>query len=399
MRITHAEKWRVVVPLRAGVLSREGRYAKPGAQFDATPKWIVRLHSDDGLTGLGESWRGESEEAVDAAIAAVVGTDPRRLPLHGLPVPPGASYTTIEMALFDLLGRHWQVPAHQLLGGALHERIRVASWAGRHGPEELAALALQARRRGFSSFKLKAALADPPRLVPPGQAPEVVEDDPVLEAAEAIRAACGEDFSLMIDANCRFYDVDRALAVARGLEGRPVVLEDPLSWEDDLDAYVRLRRESPVPIAIHVPSTEAIAANTSEGALGYAVHDRATSLLLSVIERGAADAVNLGGSMAQFVRLAWLAGEAGLSCWHESGVDLGIRDASYVHASFAAASCTLPGDMVGNFLREDDLIEEPLPIVDGAIARPEAPGLGVRLDEEALARYAVPAEGAARHAA
>ncbi|MBM3459970.1 MAG: hypothetical protein FJX77_15725 [Armatimonadetes bacterium] len=95
--------------------------------------------------------------------------------------------------------------------------------------------------------------------------------------------------------------------------------------------------------------------------------------------------------------MAWLAEQAGIRVWHGSGVDLGIRDMAYVHASFAAANCTLPGDMVGNYLREDDLIREPIPIRDGYVDLPERPGLGVELDREALQRYQIPdASGATR---
>src|SRR5690242_12824649 len=105
MKITHVEKWQVVVPCLPDILEREGRWYDPGlSTFDAVPKWIVRLHTDTGLTGIGESSRGESEASVDLGIAALVGRDPRTLPLHQLPLPAGAAYTTFEMALFDLLG-------------------------------------------------------------------------------------------------------------------------------------------------------------------------------------------------------------------------------------------------------------------------------------------------------
>lgn len=146
-------------------------------------------------------------------------------------------------------------------------------------------------------------------------------------------------------------------------------------------------------IAIHIASLEAMAANVAGGALGYAVHSSSEALLRQVVELGAADCVNLGGSMAEFVRLARLAGDAGLACWHESGLDLGIRDASYVHASFASEACTIAGDMVGHLLREDDLVLSPLPITQGRFTLPQGPGLGVELDEEALKRYRIDCVG------
>ena len=145
-----------------------------------------------------------------------------------------------------------------------------------------------------------------------------------------------------------------------------LVLEDPIPWRGNLDAYVLLRQKSPLPVAIHASTPEAV---------------------LAAIKKDAVDYFNINGSMADFVKMAWMAEQAGIRCWHGSGVDLGIRDMSYVHASLAAGNCTLPGDVVGNFLREDDLIREPIPIENGYVPLPLRPGLGVELDEEAVARY------------
>lgn len=361
MRITSVEKWQVVVPCKPGVVEREGRWHDAVLSvFDRFPKWIVRIHADNGLEGVGESLRKVGEDGIDAGTEAILGKDPRRFPLHQLPLPQTADYTTFEMALFDLLGKTWEVPAYQLLGGARQERVAVDYWASRHSPEETARHAATGLRQGFGSIKLKMALAS--------EAAGIAEDDPVVETVAAISEACGPGFAVTIDPNYRFNDRQRTLDLARELARFNVLaLEEPMPWStSDLDDYVALRRDSPIPLAIHVRSPEEI---------------------LPVLKREAADYLNIDGTMADFVKMAWMAERAGVSCWHGSTVGLGIRDMSYVHASFAAASCTLPGDMVGNFLREDDLIEEPIPIDGGFISLPLAPGLGVTLDEAALARY------------
>lgn len=382
MRITHVEKWQVVVPCRAGILEREGRWYDPGlSTFDAVPKWIIRIHAECGLTGLGESVRGEPEASIDAGIETLVGTDPRALPLHRLPLPREASYTTFEMALFDLVGKAWGVPAYQLLGGARQTSVLVDYWATRSGVEESAAAAGEARRRGFHGIKIKAALASPGAGAvsadvrsSPGDHTRYAalsEDDPIAERVAAIRATAGPGFTITVDPNCRLYEPERALRIARALAPHDVlVLEDPLPWRGNLEAYARLREESPVPLAIHVFTPDAV---------------------LDAIRNEAVDYLNINGSMAEFVKMAWMAEQGGIPCWHGSGVDLGIRDASYLHASFAAGSCTLPGDIVGNFLREDDLIRQPILIRNGRVPLPEEPGLGVELDEEALQSYRIAA--------
>ena len=90
-----------------------------------------------------------------------------------------------------------------------------------------------------------------------------------------------------------------------------------------------------------------------------------------------------------FVKCCFIAEQAGVPVWHGSGVDLGIMDMSYVHACAAAPAATLPSDVVGNFLREDDLLVEPIRIEDGCAVVPDKGGLGIELDEEAVRKYEI----------
>ena len=66
-----------------------------------------------------------------------------------------------------------------------------------------------------------------------------------------------------------------------------------------------------------------------------------------------------------------------------------MNNKGYVHACAAARSCTLASDIIGNVLREDDLIVEPLRIERGYAVVPQQPGLGVQLDMAALEHYRV----------
>ena len=108
------------------------------------------------------------------------------------------------------------------------------------------------------------------------------------------------------------------------------------------------------------------------------------------IQEDACSVFNTGGNpgMSSFVANAYLAGAAGRPVWHGSGNDCGIVDASYVHSCAAAPNCTLPSDIL-SFLREDDLIVEPIPIKDSYAMVSDRPGLGVDLDKDAVRRYQV----------
>ncbi|MBN1399241.1 MAG: hypothetical protein JXA74_00285, partial [Anaerolineae bacterium] len=126
MKITKTDIWTVVVPT---ITERVQSPCFGPSGWDLVPKHIIRLHTDEGLYGLGESGRGVPRENVQALADALVGVDPRELALQHLPaalgrlddrpaesVPgrwwetaaggPGMSgYEAIEMAILDLLGK------------------------------------------------------------------------------------------------------------------------------------------------------------------------------------------------------------------------------------------------------------------------------------------------------
>ena len=353
MKITQIEKWKVVVPAREGVLARSGDWYDPAlSHFDEIHKWIIRIHTDNGLCGIGESGRGEREAAIDSGIEALVGKDPRTFQLSTLPLPPGSDYLTFEMAILDLLGKHWEVPVYQLLGGARQEKVAVDYWCSRLPPEETGRRAKLGQDQGFTSIKIKAKL-----------------EDPTVERVAAIADACGPDFAITIDPNLRFHRPAEAVRMARLLEPYNVlVFEDPIPWRNRLAWYQLLRGKIDQAVAIHVATPDAV---------------------INAIKAECVDAMNVNGSMFEFVKMAYICESEGIPIWKGSGVDCGIRDMSYVHMAAATASCTFPSDIVGNFLREDDLIAEPIRIENGFAALPQSPGLGVELDEAAVARYTV----------
>ncbi len=336
MRITAIDVHKVVVPMRPGTVNSP-QWGKP--EFDEVPKFILKIHTDQGLHGVGESYRGVTRAEVDAAVAALLGADPLR-----------SAYDAFEIAIFDLVGKAVGWPVHQLLGGAHRDRVRVDYWCGRKTPEDIAATAREGWAKGFKGLKMKCAL-----------------EDPMVERVQAIAAAVPE-MAITIDPNCRFYRPGAALELAHQLESYNVeVYEDPTPKED-LEWYVFMRRELKFPLALHLSSPQDV---------------------IAAIRKDCIDCFNLGGGMVQFVSLAAMAEAAGKPVWHGSGVDLGILDTAYVHACAAARGCTLASDIIGNFLREDDLIVEPIRYADGNAIVPQAPGLGVELDEAAVARYTV----------
>lgn len=373
MKITHVQINRVHVPLRTDPGVEPIETPKDGyVPTDNLHKHIVRLHTDTGITGLGETWKGAPDAAVTRAARALLGLDPTRLRLESLPLPydpdlvnardkgqmvavrpvdHNPSVHAFEVAVADILGKAWGVPLCQVLGGAVRDRVLVHYWSGRRTPEDLGVIAAKAKAMGFGGLKIKCIL-----------------EDPNLERVQAIYEACGPDFSVSLDPNQRFRTFDDTLKLAEALKGYPIeVFEDPLP-KDDFSVYARLRQEMDIPLGLHLERPDDV---------------------LEAVRLGAADIFNLRGTMSTVHRLGYLAETAGISIWRGSGLDLGILDASYAHVGAATPSCTIGSDIVGQFMREDDLILEPLVYENGHVLVPQGPGLGVQLDEEALAKYTV----------
>jgi muconate cycloisomerase len=370
MRITDVDIWTVVVP----VLPERVNSPEFG-----TPTWpqmrkhLLRVQAEGGLYGLGETRRGCPRAAVEAGAAALVGLDPLRLPLQDLPLVrdekgrhgprasyeglygPGRSspaYDAFEMALFDLAGRALGVPAHYLLGGAVRERVLADYWIGQQTPEDAARNAELGAARGFHGIKMKCAV-----------------DDPWEARLQAILDVAGPEFRVTIDPNERFYRPVEAIALARRLARFPNVAlyESPVpQW--NLEWYRQIRAAIDAPLALHLGDPRSV---------------------VQAVAAEACDYYNLGGGMVDFLRSAAIVAAAGTLCWHGSGVDLGIREHAMLHAAACARNCALPSDLVGSWVREDDLIVEPIQFDEGYALVPDRPGLGCELDLEAVERHAV----------
>ena len=372
MKIIRIDVHRVHVPMSTAPVDPTAAVKDGYVPTEDLHKHIIELHSDDGFVGLGETWKGTPDRAVRAAAEFLLGKDPTRLSLQYLelphdstavnardlgamvavrPVDHNPSIHAFEVALADLVGQAHGVPIHQLLGGAVRDRVLVHYWSGRLPPEALAHVAREGQQLGFGGIKIKCVL-----------------EDPNVERVQAIYEACGPDFRISLDPNQRFRSIGDTLALAEALADYPIeVFEDPLP-KDDLRAYAELRRHLSIPLALHMERPDDV---------------------LEAIRLGAADVFNLRGTMSTVHRLGYMAEVADMAIWRGSGLDLGILDASYAHVCAATPSCTLGSDIIGQFMREDDLIVEPLTYENGHVLVPQGPGLGVVLDRDALARYAV----------
>lgn len=354
LRATRLEWFLVNQHMRPGTINGpEPEYREP--RWDEVPKLLLRLHTEGGVVGAGETSRGTPEAALVAGAQALLGQDLLALDLAALPVAPGAAYQALEMAVFDAVGKARGLRAVDLLGGPVRESVEVDWWSGRRSPQDLARWAQEGRGQGFHGMKIKCTL-----------------EDPMVERMAAVREAV-PDMPVTVDPNTRFYRREDAAGLARrlGAIGNVAVFEDPIPKED-FGEYARLRREmqgTGIPLALHLGRVDD---------------------LRRAIDGGCIDAVNASPpSMVAFVEMARLAGEAGIPCWHGSGNDCGPMDLSYVHACAAAPACTLPSDIMGNRLHVEHFLVEPIGFDGSRALLPTAPGLGGELDVAAVERQAI----------
>jgi muconate cycloisomerase len=364
MKITRIETFPVVVPLHQGAWHSTPEIEIAGDSWEhlhwpERPIVLLRLHTDEGLTGLGEVPRGVPASEVEQAASFVVGRDLwsfnlQELPLEATWFANPAVYEGCEMALYDLMGKALELPVYRLFGGRYRDRVPVSRCSGRMTPADAAKTATEAVAQGYSVLKMKATA-----------------DDPIIERLEAIRAAVGDTIRVNIDPNQRFHQPFRLFDLLVQMERRGLdnveCFESPFN-QRNLDWYVLARQRMDIPIALHLASF----ADVFEAA-----------------KHEACDWLNLGGPMTTVYKLAGMAEAAGIPTWHGSGVGLGISEAAYTHICAACKSMTLTSDICGETLRVDDLIREPLQFEEGHVLVPEEPGLGVELDMEAVERYGV----------
>ena len=327
-------------------------------QFDEMHKTIIRLHLENGVVGLGESYRGLTVEQLVLPGRQLIGEHIESLNLQDLPIPEGRIYDGFECAVLDAFGKLSNTPLHMFLGGCYRRRVECSYWTGHRSIEDAARKAYEGKQRNFGCIKFKCDL-----------------DDPVVEWCRAIRDQCGPDFKVILDPNRRWqtvaFTLDRCCALHE--IGNVLCVEDPIPrW--DFESYRLLRLKSPIPIAIHV-------------SLPYREMGQMESDAIQALRHHACDFFNFNGGCFPVKRLADTAAVAGVPFWHGSEVDLGILEASYVHKAAACESCTMPSDIFGRLVREHDLLVAPLNFDGRFVGVPDGPGLGVELDEEALSHY------------
>jgi muconate cycloisomerase len=352
IRITKIELFEVVVPMQPDIINSPEFSPDALSEFPKASKFMLKVHTDSGIVGIGETSRELKRAAVSRNVEALVGQNVLDLNLAHLRLPDHGSYAGFEMALYDIAGKAFNWPVYRLLGGLAQPKVLVNYWCGRKNPTDIKRVAQRAVAGKFHGIKIKGR---------PG--------DPVVKSVEAIKEVAPQ-LKITVDFNAHHKTVEEFLPIGRGLDaaGNMLVIEDPID-KNDLAGYRELRGKLKTPIALHLGSPkQMIAALRAEAC--------------SIFNTGPAP------SMASFVSNCYLAQAAGMPVWHGSGHELGVLDAAMLHSCAASPNCTLPSDIL-SYERVDDLIVLPIDIRESYAIPSARPGLGVELDEDAVRRFQV----------
>ena len=344
--------------------------------------WVfVRIDTDDGLHGWGEAFtEAGRERAIAAEVGAfggrLIGRDPRSIrQLTGelafdaagrrRSLEFCAALSGLEIALWDIAGKAAGFPIHALLGGRFRDRVRV--YANCHDgrvtmPEGWAELCASYVRRGFGGVKIY------PLTRP---ITNHRDEDEAVAIVRSVREAVGPDADVMVDCY-RMLTPASALSLANRLaEFRPYWFEEPVP-SSALQGLAEIRARSPIQVL------------TGESLFGKEeFRDVFTLRAADLINP---DVCNCGGILELTEIAAWAEPHSvGVTPHNWNSLAVGLA------ATLQASACVRDLVYVEHISaweeRSNELLQRPFEVVDGTVAIPTGPGLGVDLDETALARY------------
>ncbi len=333
---------------------------------------ITKVYTDDGIIGLGEgdpvdpSFYGETQESILYVInkffaPMLLGKNPLNVESIMAPLDrgfPGSACAkcALDLALYDIAGKAFNVPVYTLLGGIYRERIAVALEIHIDTPENMARVALEhVEKRKVRVLKVKV-----------GVNPE--ED---IQRVKVVRETVGDRPAIRADGNCGYTTSD-AIKFARGVERYNLeLIEQPVSrW--DIEGLARIRSSTGIPVEVD----ESV----------WSISDA-----LTVIRLKAADIINIKitrvGGLTNSRKIAAIADAAFLQCLVGTEGEFGIGTAAKLHLAVATRNMDLAGEFTEYYTTLGNVWKKPIELKDGFLEAIHGPGLGVELDEEKVTAY------------
>jgi galactonate dehydratase len=351
--------------------------------------WVlVRVETNEpGLYGWGEATLEWKTRAVVGAVQdlepLILGCDPRDVTQltrimnkHGfwrIGVIGKTAISGIEVALWDIFGKSVGLPVCRLLGGKTRDRVRVYTHLGMgemsavYKTSDTSALVergLAVRDKGYSAVKIVTIpythFTASPR-----------EIDQVDKSMGALREALGQEIEIMVDFHGRPASAAAALDYIRALApGRPLFVEEPVP-PGNPELMKAVTERSPVAIA------------TGERLIGRGEFE--PLFRLNAVHIAQPDIAHTGG-LAEARKIAAAAETAGVGIAPHNPLGP-LAGVAALHFDIATPNFVIQEEMVGSVPWYGEVAQTPIRMVEGAWQIPEAPGLGVEVDEAVAARH------------
>jgi len=352
----------------APVAARENLKITKVETFLVKPRWLfLKIHTNAGIVGLGEPVvEGRAKTcaaAIDEIAPYLVGKDPRRVAHHWQAIYRHAFYrggpiltsalSGIDQALWDIKGKALGVPVYELLGGPTRDRVRVYAHAST--PAKVKA----AKEQGFSLFKTSTGLGQSGRYV---QGKAAIDQS--VERFAALRAAGGNDVDIAVDFHGALQPQTSKLLIKALEPYQPFFIEEPVQCQN-VDVLADVARGTHLPIA----TGERV---FTKWGFREVLEKRAASIVQP-------DLCHAGGIT-------------------ECRLIAGMAEAYYVPVAphnplgpISLAAGLQLAAAIPNFLCQEQVslgegyIKQPFRVEKGFVAIPTGPGLGIELDENAVA--------------
>lgn len=342
---------------------------------------FVQMHTDAGITGLGEAgnwgFLNATKETIRKFSEYLIGKDPFQIEHHYQDMYRAmyfrgsvimSAISALEIAMWDIKGKALGVPIYELLGGRTRDRVRVYASNIRRDKRDADSIAealKDLKNMGYTAGKIM--LADP--VVQPDGKNEFYSNKVSLAAEKVIKAreAVGEDFDLILEVH-RSMNVPEAIAFGKEVEScRPMVLEDPIP-PDDVDAMAYVAGKVNIPIA------------TGERFCDY--HEFKTLLARGGAQYVRPDVCAVGGiGISKKVTALAEAFSAMIIPHNPLGPVSTAACIQLCACSTNVGIMELPATMLNK--SEDSMLVKPMEIKDGCLMIPDDPGLGIELAENA----------------
>ncbi len=369
MKITHLDLFHIRIPFATPY-----SLSKAYGILENAEAIIFKVHTDQGIVGLGEAdpmnpFTEETPRSVmtivqDVIAPRIIGRDPTHVGMiesdldtavHGNPTARGG----VNMALTDIVGKAYGLPAHSLFGGFKHEKLPILWGIGSGKPEEDVEAIEALMAKGCQTVMVKM-----------GALP--IQDE--IDRMVFIRERFGQELIIIADAN-QGWEVSETLKFIQGTKNHPPdMIEQPVRhW--DFRGLKQIRQNALCPVSADESVTS--------------VHDAARLTQEDVVDVFSIK-VSKNGGMNRSKQIASIARAFGIKCLMNSMLEFGISQAASLHVGCTLSNLLDVGHAYGSVIRMSDDVTDFSKYVTGAtVSVPQDSGLGIKLNENKLEKYRI----------